>query len=270
MGRPRKSIDIIKVCENCKTEFPVKEWEARRRDRKYCSPHCRAEHLTTFVDEKFFDEPNTQMAYILGLIVTDGCIVKRKSSREFVSIKSIDRQVLEKVKEMMRSEYGIYECGLSDAGNMVYRVDFASDKIVAGVKKWGVTARKTFTAVFPNLPKEFHADFVRGVFDGDGGVYVYEYPDQIHTQLCILGTKKLLKGVVAASSLDAEIKPNKKIFKVVCYAWDKLKSFHDFIYYADDIPCLMRKKLDFQKALTLGSKENRQARNATRNGETHV
>jgi hypothetical protein len=271
MGRPKKSIDIEKTCEHCGDKFNVTEWEARRRDRKFCGLGCYYDHQTSLVDEAFFDEPNQQMAYVLGLIVTDGCIIKRKSGREFVSIKSIDRQVLEKVNEMMKSEYGIYECGISDGGNMVYRIDFASDKIVAGVKKWGVTARKTFTAVFPQLPRQFHADFIRGVFDGDGCISRWQDKGGGWTaEMCLLGTKKLLTPIKKFLGIGNKVHPYKRIFKVRTASLGNLSECYEKMYYADTVPCLERKKNKFQECLATlrdqrefygkRSAENRKAR----------
>jgi len=81
--------------------------------------------------------------------------------------------MLETVNEMMSSQYGIYDCGVSQSGNVVWRIDFSNTKIVEDVRRWGVTERKTFSTKFPDLPAEFQRDFVRGVFDGDGSVSMY-------------------------------------------------------------------------------------------------
>jgi hypothetical protein len=253
MGRPRKSIDVMKTCEHCKKVFAIKAWEAKRRDRKYCGTKCRGDRMASFVDEAFFDTPNPQMAYVLGLIITDGCIIKRKSGREFVSVKSIDRQVLAKVNEMMLSEYGIYECGVSSGGNMVYRIDLASDKIVAGVKKWGVTQRKTFTTSFPNLPAEFHVDFVRGVFDGDGsvGYWFNKRVKNMAVGITILGTKALLRSIPAILGVKGHLKPYKKIYSLRIWSHEEVVRTYRTIYARQDAPCLERKKKTFEEALAI-------------------
>jgi hypothetical protein len=259
MGRPKRSIDVVKVCENCGETFIVAAWEARRRDRKYCSLDCHWEHQKSFVDETFFEKPSAAMAYVLGLAITDGCILKRTSGTEFLSIKSIDKDLLEKVKALMKSEYGVYDCGLSDAGNTVWRIDIANEKIVRDVKKWGVHPRKTFTTTFPKLPQKYHADFVRGVFDGDGGAYIYYYPKVVATQVCILGTKELLDGVVKSVGLNTSVKPYRKISKIMFSAHAEAKRLYDFIYYGDGI-CLERKKTIFTEMVAYGSAENRKKR----------
>lgn len=153
---------------------------------------------------------------------------------------------------MMKSEYGIYECGISDGGNMVYRIDFASDKIVAGVKRWGVTARKTFTAVFPKLPKRFYADFIRGVFDGDGCISNWQKKTGGWTwtaEMTLLGTKKLLEPIKTFFGIGNDVRPYKRIFKVRTSSLGNLTECYEKMYYSENVPCLERKKNKFQECL---------------------
>lgn len=168
MARPKRSVDVTKTCQRCGKAFVVPEWEARRRERKFCGIGCHHEALSGNVNESFFDVPSPEMAWVLGLVVTDGCLGRKSSGSEFLSIKSIDHDMLELVNCLMESEYGIYECGPSDAGNMVYRIDFGSRRLVAGVRRWGIVPRKTLVATFPAMPALFRPDLVRGIFDGDG------------------------------------------------------------------------------------------------------
>lgn len=247
MARPKKSVDIVKVCENCGKEYSITEWENRRRDRKFCGLDCFYEHESSFVDENFFAEPNSQMAYVLGLIITDGCLYENHYGSERISIKSIDKDMLDMVKTMMKSEYSIYNCGKTSAGNNCWRIEIANQKIVDDVKKWGITPRKTFTTQFPPLPKKYHADFVRGVFDGDGGVYLYDYNGRKAIQFCILGTKSLLDGVVEAVGANVKVKPYRKISKIMFAAQNEIEKFYNFMYYKDNVPCLGRKKAAFGK-----------------------
>lgn len=55
------------------------------------------------INDKFFSTWSLEMAYVLGLIITDGCI----SKHGVISLSMNDKEVLEKVKAAMGSEHHI-------------------------------------------------------------------------------------------------------------------------------------------------------------------
>ena len=104
------------------------------------------------------------MAYVLGLIATDGCISKSGT----VSLCINDRELLEKVKLAMGSEHIIKSHKHQEA---LYGFRFARERLTSDLKNLGILPRKSLTIGFPNVPDAFTADFIRGVFDGDGSIY---------------------------------------------------------------------------------------------------
>ena len=116
------------------------------------------------INEDFFAKWSPEMAYVLGLIITDGCISKTGT----VSLSMNDNELLEKVKKVMGSEHNItsskHQVGL-------YCFNFAREKLIRDLNKFGVFPRKSLTVSFPDVPQAFLTDFIRGVFDGDGSVY---------------------------------------------------------------------------------------------------
>jgi len=116
------------------------------------------------INENFFRSWSPEMAYVLGLIITDGCV----SGAGQVSLSMNDQELLEKVKKVMGSEHNItpskHQAGL-------YCFHFAREKLIEDLHKFGVFPRKSLTVNFPDVPQEFLTDFIRGVFDGDGSVY---------------------------------------------------------------------------------------------------
>lgn len=141
------------------------------------------------INEKFFSSWSLEMAYVLGLIITDGCIAREGS----ISLSMNDREVLEKVKLVIRSEHPItaskHQPGL-------YHFHFAREGMVNDLAKLGIGPKKSLVVKFPQIPDVFMADFIRGVFDGDGSVFFVRdsqrYP--IRTKFCS-GSRDFIIGL---------------------------------------------------------------------------
>ncbi len=116
------------------------------------------------INEDFFSKWSQEMAYVLGLIATDGCISKSGT----VSLCINDRELLEKVKLAMGSEHTIKPHKHQRA---LYGFRFARERLTTDLNNLGILPKKSHTIGFPNVPDVFMADFIRGVFDGDGSVY---------------------------------------------------------------------------------------------------
>lgn len=134
------------------------------------------------VNHEFFDSWSQDMAYVLGLTVTDGN-VKKDGTAFSVELKVEDANVLEKVKAVMRFSGKLHETkprgGLRLTGKLAGQVvrSTGSRKLVVGSRyivkhlaALGVHPNKSLREVLPPVPKEFMKDFLRGFFDGDGGV----------------------------------------------------------------------------------------------------
>jgi len=116
------------------------------------------------INEGFFNVWSSEMAYVLGLIITDGCI----SGAGVVSVCMNDKELLEKVKMFLGSEHKIAP---SKHQKGLYNLHFGRTKIVDDLGKLGVSPRKSLTVKFPEVPQRCLPDFIRGVFDGDGSVF---------------------------------------------------------------------------------------------------
>lgn len=198
------------------------------------------------------------MAYVLGLAITDGCIIERKNKKfprpyDLLSIKSIDKDVLEKSKKLMKSEYSIIKCNKTSTGNQVWRLDTPNAKIVADIEKWGVVPRKTFITKFPHhLPKEYYPDFIRGVFDGDGNVHhSIGIKNAQKVSVTMLGTKELLEPMLNILNLECHVAPRVNIFQLRIWKQSELIKFYKQIYYQYGLPCMDRKKKTFDEVLEI-------------------
>lgn len=120
-------------------------------------------------NDGYFKKWSHSMAYILGYATADGCLIKNRDSTDYYGLQFYlnkkDKEFLEFFVKEISPEHHICE-----SGDFVC-VRITSKTIVEDLRKLGVTERKTGKEVFPDVPKEFFWDYIRGLLDGDGWVY---------------------------------------------------------------------------------------------------
>ncbi len=116
------------------------------------------------INENFFSTWSSEMAYVLGLIITDGCVSKTGT----VSLSINDLELLEKVKKVLNSAHNI---SASRHQKGLYYFHFAREKLAHDLETLCVIPKKSLIVKFPKVPQEYLSDFIRGVFDGDGSVF---------------------------------------------------------------------------------------------------
>ncbi|MEK7503524.1 MAG: hypothetical protein AAB577_00910 [Patescibacteria group bacterium] len=120
------------------------------------------------VNENYFRKWSTKMAYLLGYILADGCIIKGTykgySDALKFGVQKRDIDILEKIKKELESEHTI-----SFNKNAAY-LSITSQRIVDNLKKLGIIYRKSLREKIPKVPRRFEKDFIRGIVDGDGSV----------------------------------------------------------------------------------------------------
>ena len=59
------------------------------------------------INKDFFKEWSSDMAYVLGFIVADGCVIKRKNRIDsyVLNITSKDKSILLKIKKALNSDH---------------------------------------------------------------------------------------------------------------------------------------------------------------------
>lgn len=121
------------------------------------------------VDEEFFDKIDTEKkAYILGLIYADGCVVHNTVS---ISLIHTDRELLEDVKVAMGSDAVIQEVPARGKDKPQVRLAINRKTITDRLRQIGCHERKSLNLMFPMfLTDDLLPHFIRGYFDGDGGI----------------------------------------------------------------------------------------------------
>ncbi|WP_409270240.1 LAGLIDADG family homing endonuclease [Neobacillus sp. SCS-31] len=190
------------------------------------------------VNEAFFDQWTNEMAWVLGLIITDGNICPTNQS---FSVSQKDPQLLEKIANLM----GFTGKAAKRAHADLYTLTVCSKTLKDKLCKLGVTKRKSLTVNFPKCPQEYLPSFVRGVIDGDGYV-----DNEGYTVTVTSGSSSFAQGLLSVYqewTLRARIRTEKtnslnSIYRVVVSDRESVKKLADIIYRNARSNCVLKKK----------------------------
>lgn len=176
------------------------------------------------------------MAYVLGFIVADGCIVqgtyKGYSDSMKFGVHVKDKDILEKIKLELKSEHSI-----STTENAAH-LSIASQKIVDDLKSLGISYRKSLRENIPRVPPKFTRDFIRGIVDGDGSLWLdrRNYPT-----LSVSGGEKILSfirkqffrkfGLYSTLTKCSYSKGAKKYLYSISYRSNSAKTLIEYLYH---------------------------------------
>lgn len=116
------------------------------------------------------------MAYVLGLIYTDGNITDSSIKMGRLTFAQNEKELIEKFLNLMGSDSKIlyrrrekYEN--TTAGEMYY-FHINSDIVYRQLLELGLTPNKSLSMTFPKISEDYIRHFIRGCWDGDGTVYI--------------------------------------------------------------------------------------------------
>lgn len=143
------------------------------------------------LDEDYFGTINTpNKAYLLGVLMADGCVWVRKPKSCYCRLEMKDKELVEFFRDEIRANYPIKKRTEKDT----YYMTVCSEKLFDSLSKHGIVPRKTFITGYPETLNGFDSDFIRGYLDGDGFIVHYEgkYP---RNRIGWCGNQKLLAGI---------------------------------------------------------------------------
>jgi hypothetical protein len=115
------------------------------------------------VDEDYFENINTpDKAYILGFLLGDGNIDK-DFFRLSTQIHERDREVLEYIKEQLKSDAPIKK-----TREHMITLRISSYKLINDLAKWGMVPKKAHILKLPEIEDSLYPHLIRGLFDADG------------------------------------------------------------------------------------------------------
>jgi len=139
------------------------------------------------INHNYFKEWSPNMAYILGFWFADGCI----SGKRIFTIKlhKKDKYLLEKIMNEMGSNKPLYS-----VCDKYYCLNIRSKDIYEDIVKLGGKERKSLDIEFPIVPQKYMSYFIRGLWDGDGSIFL-AYKRKYYKSSYTCGSKLFLEGL---------------------------------------------------------------------------
>lgn len=128
------------------------------------------------VDENFFETIDTEKkAYWLGVLYADGCVMHIRNTK-YIVFSAVDKEWLEQYKKDISFTGPVLKEHHKKYNKDIYKVKCTSKKMYSDLENKGVVERKSNILEFPvnSVPDSLMPHFIRGYFDGDGSVGVYQ------------------------------------------------------------------------------------------------
>lgn len=213
---------------------------------KACGCKKRKHHF----DEGFFDSIDSEdKAYILGLIYADGCLSPRGERRGSVRLSQIDKELMVKVAVAFGlGEQALYCIHPSEKrgyknSKIQYSLELQGGPLYQRLIELGCTPRKSLTCGHPPdgaIPPDLIRHFIRGYFDGDGCINVF---NKFYKRVCIVGTMDTLAWIGKNLPFFYSLPPHRTtdgMFYLTFGAVSSIEWFRDYLY--TDAEVFSRKK----------------------------
>lgn len=151
------------------------------------------------INENFFNNIDSEeKAYTLGLFYADGSVNEKKGS-SYIMISESDDDILQKIKNIISPERPLLYYNTKNKKHQNRcMLCLPNKKIANKLSELGCCQNKTHKITFPKwLNKNLYNHFIRGYFDGDGhiGIYNKRNAKSKRLQFSICGTKSFLLSV---------------------------------------------------------------------------
>ena len=238
-GKPREYIYRWMRKYGFKSRTKSDAWKHRGKDELY------------EINEKFFNSWTNKMAYVLGIILTDGNIAINSGC---ISVSMKEENHLEKIKKMVGAEHPVKYRKQIDLFTFGFSRKVMTDKLL----KLGITSKKSLKVKFPNVPDKFLSHFVRGVFDGDGSVFFEHRSRKSPLRVSFTsGSKAFMTTLESKLHSHAGLRKRtiyqslrKRMSYYIRYAHNDSLKFFDYIYAgADESMWLERKHQKFLEGM---------------------
>ncbi len=209
---------------------------------------------STSINERFFHGWSPQMAYVLGVFYTDGCLTAGKAGYLSASISQKEPELLEKCLALMKCDAPLtYRPNNSPAGGL-YTFAVNHQNVCMDLVALGLHPRKSRTIQFPEAPAELHRHFIRGCWDGDGSVCKLGERPSTWRASYVSASSGFIAGI--RDSLVSQGMPSPKIYLrhatgVFSFYWAGTRCRKLFHILYDGVPegqYLLRKYLRFRAA----------------------
>jgi hypothetical protein len=199
-----------------------------------------------FFDEDFFTVWTPDLAWLLGVIWSDGCLFG-----QCIEICSKDKQLLDTIAALVSHNVGPVP---KNRGNH-WRLIMSSKSVATLLRSRGLHERKSLSIDMPKgMPLEFDRDFVRGLFDGDGSITSRMHRPRQRVAGCqayICGASEALKesliNWMRANKITFNERYRGTVWRLTVSKQRSLIILYSLMYHSDSSPRLNRKFLVFNR-----------------------
>ncbi|HSX19268.1 MAG TPA: LAGLIDADG family homing endonuclease [Candidatus Saccharimonadales bacterium] len=202
---------------------------------------------------------SADLAYVVGLIASDGCLSKDGRHIDFTS-KDLDQvETFARILNL-KNKIALKSRGHSSE-KIYYHIQFGNVKFYKFLLQIGLTPHKSKTISTLKIPNKYFVDFLRGCFDGDGHTYSYWDPRWRSSFMLYFGLtsasneflKWIKERIKKLYDINGQIGTTNRAYKLI-YAKGASINLIDKIYYKDGLPYLLRKKYKINASLSIINK----------------
>lgn len=204
-------------------------------------------------NDNYFSEQSADMAWLLGFIAADGTL-RKKGNGIKITLASVDREILERIKEELEIELSIKDYQDSK-GYFSSTLEWSSAQQREDLKKYHIIPEKTFKLKWPTrLKKEYWNDYIRGYFDGDGSINIIKSSNgrgngSLRWQVCS-ATKEILEYIVShfeeqgVPSVSIQEQRKTNILYTIQYSSTSTRLIYDLLYTNSSSNLFLKRKKD--------------------------
>ena len=157
------------------TSWLYKTGKLKKKPR-YTGPDRRIQKTKGGLNVDFFKKWSPEMAYVLGYFAADGYMFTNSGGSKYISFVSIDKEILENIKIILKSKHKIKIKKQSRPNcKRTFWLQIGCREIYNDIIKLGLLPNKECRLEIPHIPKVYFKDFLRGYFDGDGCISYGHY-----------------------------------------------------------------------------------------------
>lgn len=212
------------------------------------------------VNESYFKNiDTTEKAYWLGFIQADGCIWEQDTTYRFqINLSGKDKEHLIAFNEHIKSTYKVSVKNTTVKGK-VYEtcsLKINSKPFCESLMKHGIEVRKSLNDYFPSLDSELMRHYIRGFFDGDGGIKIDKRGNTKRSVISFVGGQGFLTKLahylesVGIQPSDRAIEKNSKseAHMLTLSSKENIIKLYEYMYKEQTV-CLPRKLEKYHQVL---------------------
>ena len=208
------------------------------------------------VNESFFGSWSKEMAWVLGVVYTDGSIDpgRQENTLRPISVTTAKLSIGQKEPELLLKLIRLMESNAKlitvTGGTMVLQI--YSNKIYRDLVDTGLRPHKSLDMSFPDIPKEYISHFIRGCWDGDGSIGFYENK---YLARFFCGSLSFIERFVKCldmaglphRNINVRYTKRKNPFYNISFTGKIIVKLYEFLYKDADPSCYLERKHELFK-----------------------